>query len=58
MLAQSPAVSIPASRPNVTPAATTRRGLLGALAALIERTAKLDAERQTDGYWTSIARGL
>jgi len=58
MIAQSPTVRL-ASQSHVVTATATRRGLLGSLAAFIERVARAEAGQSTESqsYWTSIARG-
>ena len=64
MLVQSPATTRPSlGRAASAPArSTTRRGLLGRLAELIERAGQREAASSTtmfaDRYWTTIARGL
>ena len=59
MIAQSPTVRLAAQSHVVTATATTRRGLLGSLAAFIERVARAEAvsSSESQSYWTSIARG-
>jgi hypothetical protein len=60
MIAQSPTVRIAPQSAVVTVAVTSRRGLLGSLAGLIERAARVEAASSTESqsYWTSVARGL
>jgi len=60
MIAQSPAVSIVHKSSVVAATATSRRGLLGSLAALLERAARAEANSSSESqsYWTSVARGL
>jgi hypothetical protein len=59
MIAQSPTVRLAPQSPVVTATATSRRGLLGSLAAFIERAARAEATSSTESqsYWTSVARG-
>ncbi len=59
MIAQSPTVRLAPQSHVVTATATTRRGLLGSLAAFIERVAHAEAVSSTESqsYWTSVARG-
>jgi hypothetical protein len=59
MIAQSPTVRFAPQSPVATATATTRRGLLGSLAAFIERVAQTEASASTESqsYWTSVARG-
>jgi hypothetical protein len=61
MIAESAVTAAPSSR-LATSSRTQpvdRRGLLGALAAFIERAAQAPASaNESDRYWTSVARGL
>ncbi len=59
MIARSPTVHLAPQSHVVTASANTRRGLLGSLAAFIERAARAEANASTEAqsYWTSIARG-
>jgi len=59
MIAQSPTVRLAPQSHVVTATASTRRGLLGSLAAFIERAARAEADSSTESqsYWSSIARG-
>jgi len=59
MIAQSPTAHLAPQSHVVTATATTRRGLLGSLAAFIERAARAEAASSTasQSYWTSVARG-
>ena len=59
MIAQSPTVRLAPQSHVVTATASTRRGLLGSLAAFIERVARAEADSSTESqsYWTSVTRG-
>jgi len=59
MIAQSPTVRLAPQSHVVTASATSRRGVLGSLAAFIERVARAEADTSTESqsYWSSVARG-
>jgi len=59
MIAQSSTIRLAPQSAVATATATTRRGVLGSLAALIERAGRAEAATSTESqsYWTSIARG-